>query len=219
MKQEINLAICIPSTEMLHADFMISVAGLLQELFQRPLSENMRYGIINIRGSIIQDSRDRLCKMALEQEATHILFLDSDMSFPPDTLHRLFAHNLPIVACNYVKRVIPATSNSADMANRELYTYEDSTGLQKALHAGFGVTLIDTKVFKEIPWPWFDCVWMNDGSMIGEDVFFYKKAADNGFNLMVDHDASQQICHMGQFDYMNNLATITGHEPRIEVVK
>ena len=44
---------------------------------------------------------------ALAVDATHILWLDSDMRFPADTLGRLLARNRDIVGANYCARRFP----------------------------------------------------------------------------------------------------------------
>jgi len=105
------------------------------------------------------------------------------MTFPDDLFHRLFAHNLPAVACNYVQRIIPARSNARDENGVELLTYSDSTGLEKARSAGFGACLIWADVFKRLSLPWFDVVWLEKEKgphyypdkldLLGEDVFLF----------------------------------------------
>jgi hypothetical protein len=52
------------------------------------------------------DARNHLADVAVNviDGASHILFLDSDMTFPPDTLQRLLDHKVPIVGADYVKR-------------------------------------------------------------------------------------------------------------------
>lgn len=166
------------------------------------------------------DSREKLVEEALEKEASHILFLDSDMTFPSDSLHRLIAHDLPCVACNYVQRVIPANSNTRDVNGEPMMTYTDSTGLEVARSAGFGVTLIKAEVFKKLSKPWFDTVWLQKGEdqvywpeslqLVGEDVFFYKKVKHElDIDLMIDHDISKEVGHVGNFEYTNNLAGIS----------
>lgn len=207
-----KLAICIPSGDMIHADFSMSLLGMQNFFLQRPPVREFRYNIYNERGSLIQLSRHKLVERALGEECTHLLFLDSDMTFPRDTLHRLLQHNLPIVGCNYVKRVIPATSNTVATDGKMLMTTDDKHGLEPAASAGFGVLLLKTEVCKAIEPPWFDCVWLEDGRLIGEDVFFFRKAARAGYTLMIDHDVSREVGHVGSFEYTNNLCAATFSE-------
>src|SRR4051794_24776807 len=49
-------------------------------------------------------ARNLLTQAALKTPATHLLWIDADMSFPRDALLRLLAHRLPIVAGLYWNR-------------------------------------------------------------------------------------------------------------------
>lgn len=217
----LRIFIAIPSMDQTHADFQMSLVHLNQDIFQKPLAENMGLSITNRRGSLLVDSREKLVEEALDKKASHILFLDSDMTFPSDTLHRLLGHNLPAVACNYVQRIIPARSNTRDKDGQPLLTYPDSTGMELAKSAGFGVTLLWADLFKRLSKPWFDTVWIDKENregkiyypdkldLVGEDVFFYRKLKHElDIDLMIDHDLSKEIGHIGSFEYTNNLAGI-----------
>lgn len=214
-----HLFIALPSMDRVHADFMMNLVHLNQTLFNNPIMEEMGLTIINRRGSLLVDSREGLVDQALEVGATHILFLDSDMSFPQDLFHRLYAHNLPAVACNYVQRIVPAHSNARDLNGVELFTYEDSTGLEEAKSAGYGAVLFQAEIFKKMSKPWFDTVWIQKSAekvywpdkltLLGEDIFFFRKLKHElDISLYIDHDLSHEIGHIGDFEYTNNLASI-----------
>jgi len=220
----VSLAILVPSTEYWHADFALSLMSMQQLLGYQPLAENFRHNLINERGSLISLQRENLADMALDSDATHILWLDSDMKFPPNLIHRLFKHQLPLVACNYVKRKIPAMPNTKGLDGRLIATNRDSHGLQEAMSDGCGAVLMTREVLEKTPKPWFDVVWLRkeDGTleMIGEDVFFFQKARSvGGFPLHIDHDASQRLGHIGTFEYENSLCAVTWEEVDLEECK
>lgn len=50
-----------------------------------------------MQGTIIQNQRADLCLDAMREGCTHILFIDSDMTFPQDLVGRLLAHDKEIV--------------------------------------------------------------------------------------------------------------------------
>lgn len=212
------LAILVPSTEYWPADFALSLMTLQQLLGYQPLGgEGFRHNLINERGSLIAYQRENLADQALESGATHLLWLDSDMKFPPNLVHRLFKHDLPLVACNYVKRKIPAMPNSKNLDGKLIATNRDSHGLEEASSAGFGAVLMKREVLEKTPKPWFDTVWLRheDGhiEMVGEDVFFFSKVRQvGGFKLFIDHDASQRVSHIGTFEYDNALCAATWEE-------
>jgi hypothetical protein len=58
--------------------------------------------------------------------------------------------------------------------------------------------------------PWFDTVWLENNDLMGEDVFFFKKIKHFlNVPLMIDHDLSQEVRHIGTFEYHNRLAKAT----------
>ena len=213
MSSPIQIHICIPSFDMVCADFMMSVTNLVMYMFQNKISdEPLTLKIINKRGSLIADSRESLVEKSLLEGATHILFLDSDMNFPEDALHRLFFRNKPLVAANYVKRCLPTTPTAVTLLGNPLYTNDDSTGIDEVASAGFGVCLIRAEVFDAMPRPWFDTYWYTNEAgkrlIIGEDVYFCKKAKHAGYTTYVDQDVSKEVTHIGTMEYIHAMAKI-----------
>ena len=69
---------------------------------------------------------------------------------------------------------------------------------------GFGCVLVKSEVALEVGYPWFETKDPKEGreSMrVGEDVDFCIKAKAAGFDVFVDHGLSQEVRHIGQFDY------------------
>lgn len=153
-------------------------------------------------GSIIVNNRTLLVHKAAETKATHILFIDSDMRFPADTLERLLAHKKDIVAANYRQRT------------RDLWTarkqdkWVDSTGkegLEEVDTVGFGAMLINMNVFtsklRAVPPNAFSMPFDNStGIFVGEDVYFCTVARDKGYKVWIDHDLSQEVKHTGSVE-------------------
>jgi hypothetical protein len=132
------------------------------------------------------------------------------MAFPPDTLLRLLAHKIPVVAANYVKRGLMSTPVTTDHERRFMRTDPEDTGLEEADSTGFGVLLVTADIFRKLEQPWFDTVWLENNDLMGEDVFFFKKIKHFlNVPLMIDHDLSQEVRHIGTFEYHNRLAKAT----------
>ncbi len=151
---------------------------------------------------------------ALRANCTHILFLDSDMIFPSDTLHRLARHRKPIVAANCSTRSEPVTPVAMGMDNKRVLSI-GKEGLEQVRQVGTGIMLIDIDLFKKMQPPFFENQWCEQTrAYSGEDIYFvYKAKNELGVNVFVDHDLSVQIKHVGQRKY--------GHEdidPDHEVV-
>jgi hypothetical protein len=148
-------------------------------------------------GIYIADLRNKAVKAAQAAGASHLLFLDSDMRFPEDTLDRLLQHNLDIVAANYVQR----TMSEWCVARSEGVPVQSQgrTGLQVVDSTGTGVMLIRMSVFDQLPTPRFDTPC--DGQVFtGEDVFFCQRAQMAGFDIFIDHDLSQDVRHQGSVE-------------------
>ena len=194
---------------------MMSLTNMVMYIFQNPLPgvEGMKMQITNRRGSLIVSSREDMAGTARLAGATHIMFLDSDMTFPEDALHRLFSRNEPFVAANYVQRSLPTRPNAIGVLGTPKHTKEDSTGIEEVHSTGFGCCLIRMEVFDAIPRPWFDTYWFtneNGGkNLIGEDVYFCHKARHAGYKTYIDHDLSQQVSHIGIFEYTHAMADVS----------
>ena len=89
-KKEAKVLVAVPSQSTWEADFGMSLVALVASSVNPPANyDELSLGVDNTKGSILPQIRERLVLKALEMEATHILFLDSDMVFPNWTLHRL----------------------------------------------------------------------------------------------------------------------------------
>ena len=151
-----------------------------------------------LTGIYISNLRQMGVKLAQEAGASHILFIDSDMRFPDNTLDRLLDANQPIVAANYVQRTAPqwwtARRDGSWMSSVE------RSGLQEVDAVGFGVMLIHMPVFDVLARPWFDTPY--DGhNHHGEDFYFCHKAINAGFSVWIDHDLSQSVRHQGMVEH------------------
>lgn len=214
--KEIKVAICIPATDYIVVDFMHSLLAL--QAFVNDFNKGaekkgwntLDVNVFIFRSSLLIGSRTELVKDALKWNADWILWLDSDMAFPPDTLMRLIDRKLPVVGANYVKRGLMSTPVTTDKDRRFLRTDPDSTGIEIADSTGFGVLLVTADVYRKMEFPWFDTVWLENKDLMGEDVFFFKKMQHElGIELYIDHDLSQEVRHIGTFEYHNRLAKAT----------
>lgn len=143
-------------------------------------------------------AREEIVTRSLEQEATHLLFLDDDMIFEANILDDLMAHNKPIVITNYLLKTENPKFLTVDKTNREIRTSKKSTGLQLANSGGFGVSLFEMDVFKKTPQPWFLPLYLPEiKRYTTEDVPFFARTRKAGFETYVDHDASRKISHIG----------------------
>ena len=196
------IAVCIPSDDHVHAAFSMSLVHLLMHTM---MSEDVSIGGItvqNIGASILPHSRYMLVKHSQRHKATHLLYLDSDMTFPADTLIRLLRHDKDIVSINAMSRRPPYNLTAWVGPGQPVVTTRESTGLEKVWRTGFAVVLIKAKVFEALDAPYFDYDFLPEKDEFrGEDYHFFDSARAAGFEIYVDQDLSKQVNHLGVFAF------------------
>jgi len=202
-----KLAVCVPSQENWKADFGISMFSMAirfaMSKIELPWVKKHEIMLFNRKSSIIHSLRHSLVVDAIEWGATHILFVDSDQTFPADVVQRLAAHDKLVVGANIVTKQFPATFCATGLDGHRVKTTPSSEGLEEVKVCGTGVMLISTKVFAELEPPYFLMPYEESTrTFMGEDVYFSKLLRDAGIPIYIDHDISKVIGHIGQMEYM-----------------
>lgn len=179
------ISMCIPTGGRgISINFMVSVINLL---FDVPCN------LLIKQSSNLANNRERLVMDSLQNGASHILFMDDDMIFPPEAVKSLIKADKPIVITNY-RIKMPEVVWTAKV--------EPSSGLEEVEYGGLGLALINAEVFKALPQPWFAFAYNHEyKEHTSEDAYFFKKAKQYGFPCLVDHDASKLISHEGMYAY------------------
>lgn len=202
MGEKPGIVVAIPSQDTWKAPFGLCLAQMLTEFAVKFVSTGQaKLLVTQDYGTVLPFMRESLAEAAVDGGASHILWLDNDMTFPTNTLERLLAHGKPIVGANYSQRRRPCTPVS-QRDGAWVYTNPDSTGLEDVDFCGFGVMLTETSVFKALPKPWFSLARTGAGRLVGEDVWFCYKAHDDlRVRTYIDHDLSKEVGHMGSHCY------------------
>jgi len=181
------------------ASFAVDLAQLYATTCAKGPWDSLTLGYIG--ATYVHVGREAFLEGALERQASHILWLDTDMSFPPETAIRLAAHDRPVVACNCVMKH-PQQIFTALRDGQRVPTREDSTGLETVDAIGLAVMLMRTEVLADLPRPWFQHAWdPATGENIGEDIWFCRTLRDAGYAIEIDHDLSKEIGHVGYHTY------------------
>jgi hypothetical protein len=221
--QGVNVGVCIPTHDNVPAYFAYDLAQMLSytaRFYNQP-------GVIDVlslhmvKGTYVHSARMGLAAECLKNNVDWLLFLDSDMRFPKDTLVRLLSHGKAFVGTNYPRRGIPpkwvaikktvTTDEDGNKVPGELLiTTPESTGLEEVEALGFGCVILHRSVFdamvqihqpKEKGYFWM-FEWDKDAQThIGEDVFFCRLAREAGATVYVDHDLSKELKHIGQLEF------------------
>jgi hypothetical protein len=202
-----SVMIGIPSGDAWKADFGMSLAGLVAAA-PKPLAGGGRLENLtlwNTKGSILSRSRHTLARKAQDSGATHLLMIDSDMTFPNWTLHQLLAADKDVVAANCATKGLPSYPTARMQGIKpagELVSSVGREGLEKVWRVGTGVMLIKMKVFAKIEQPWFGISWNEENDdYTGEDWTFCEACRAAGIPVYIDHKLSQHIGHVGSFTY------------------
>ncbi len=211
MLKDLKVRVVVPSNGPWCDKTALCMTGLVADAsraFEGYNPQRTAVSIFGTHGSILPQLRERALMKAIKDKATHLLFIDSDMTFPPDTLRRLLNRQRAIVAANCATKCLPsnptARAKGETLAGEPLYTFEKSTGIQRVWRVGTGVMLITLAAIEHLPQPFFNITWVEElKDHRGEDWFFCEKLEEAQIPIYVDHDLSKEIGHIGSqvYDY------------------
>lgn len=187
-----------------------------RELLKNPPCEIVSHEVLG--DSLVSRARNTLSAAFLKSDATHLLFIDSDMTFFPQDVARLLSHDVDIVGGFYPKKQ-PELAWVCNVASGEL---PDARGLQRVRYMGTGFMLIKREVFErmraefpelayrpdsnpeETEWDfWQVGVYHNkaDGfrRYLSEDWYFCQRCLDMGITVYADTEVVAE--HIGEIAY------------------
>jgi hypothetical protein len=215
MKGQIpKVALIVPSGDTVHAQFTECLMQMM--LVSAP---KVMLGYFNIRCSHIDKSRNEAVKMVMdhnksypEKPFTHVCFVDSDQTFPPETLLQLLSHKRAVASVASVRRVEPVDWTCRDKKGDRVPVHERQ-GLIRVHTNGFSFMLLEMRVFdgegSVAAFPWFKSgyTWNNSEAetnqfiegarFCSEDEWFCLGLKERGYAVMVDADLSVKIGHIG----------------------
>lgn len=187
--------VCISycSNDMVHADFAhsLSVAAI------HGMGHGYSVGISNVR--VTGDlgwGRNEQVRLARANQATHILFVDSDMIFPPEVIPYLLASYCPVIGATYSSRRSPRVLTHRDLDNPEGFPSLPHRERFAVASLGMGCVMVDMSVFEGIAEPWFEFT-----DQCSEDIYFFRKVNAAGCSVICDLPLSYQVRHVGQFAF------------------
>jgi hypothetical protein len=204
MDEPVRLLIATPNHGHTVAMFTHALASLCLHIGQEHGQwEELEYvSILLEHGSMLPQVRQNIVGIATQKKATHILWLDSDMGFPMDTFHRLYAHDRDLVITNATMRSEPFHPSAQHWDGTRCYTRKDSTGLESVGFGGLAVALTRTRVFDKMSEPLFAFGYNPTlHRTTGEDYSFFRAAYQLGYRCWVDHDLTKEIVHYGVNPY------------------
>lgn len=205
INKEVRLYIAVPSCRDWKVRFGSSFMGLIHNVMNIGLTDRKLTAIyLNAMAgaSILSRARQLALNDAIKGGFTHLLMLDDDMTFPGNTVDRLLQHEKPFVAANYCRKVPGEPVSISFDLNGKSIDSAGKTGLEEVMFVGAGLNLIDLEAIKHISPPHFCVVWDEQRQDYwGEDMFFCNKLRSEGIPIFIDHDLSQKVGHVGDYEF------------------
>lgn len=196
----IKILVAIPCMDFVNTEFFQSMLSIT-----KPDGIALKYCIS--RSSLIYDARNQLAQSAIDMGAERILWLDSDMLFPPDIIKQLsadldegrdFVTALCFTRKNPIKPVIYDSTGYTQDGNRltpyaNPYFNYPKNDIFTIAGSGFGAVMITTKLLEDVyetygapfaPQPGF-----------GEDLSFCRRCEEMGVEMWCD--SRVKVGHVG----------------------
>jgi glycosyltransferase involved in cell wall biosynthesis len=171
------ITIGIPSYDHIKTETVISLLAIATT------SKLPLHFVLN-QGLYIDYNRNQIVDMAIANGSECLMFIDSDISFPPDGIQRLLDHDKDIIGGYYNTRRGNNPVRVFDEAGNVVIRDIPSEPFQCAvLPTGF--MLIQLSCLAKLQRPYFNTITHTKGT-IGEDVVFCKAATDAGLEIWCD---------------------------------
>lgn len=118
-------------------------------------NSNPELTIEKVLSPYICRNRNDLVRLAREEGATHLMFMDNDMLLPHDVIARLLSADKGVVCGNYVTKAVPARPMCIGFEGEYIYSMPKSEGLERVYKAPTGCMLIKMEVFDKVATPYF----------------------------------------------------------------
>ena len=202
-----SIMIAVPAMEMVNAEFAQHLAMASANLVANGIKINCAFNI----GSVITIARRNLTDIFLKSEFEYAWWIDSDMKFPIDAPLKLLNRGVPLVGANYRRRRFPNPGFTGMMGQpgnfAELITDDNSPAMQEVDVLPHGCVMVHRSVYEKIPQPHYLQEFVSELNLeIGEDIYFCRKAKENGIPVWCDHELSRELSHIGIFHFNYNLS-------------
>jgi glycosyltransferase involved in cell wall biosynthesis len=196
----IKLSILVPTRNTVDTQFAYSLTQLMVTTREAGIDAYLFFD----SSTILLNQRNNLIKMAKEVKSDYILWIDSDMMFPPTAALRLLEHNKDIVACNYMTRSKPLKT----VAYRNLNDWDSWVPLElhdeliKVEGVGMGCMLMKMNIFDSLEKPYFEFQYKEDTEdYFGEDFILLTKLREKGYDVFIDTHLSIMMKHIGIYAF------------------
>jgi len=190
-----QVVICVPTNGLVHSMFTFCLINAIRYTEKQGIPVVLDMDA----GTVLSNQRQVLLDTAInEHSAEHIMWFDSDMTFPEDVIVRLLEHKKNVVCATYSKRVEPFHATAFHGIDPVEPVDIVGNGLQQIRYSGMGCMLVRASIIDQLPSPHFPLKWHAPSSTWhGEDMGFCDLLHENGIKIFCDLDLSRQMGHLG----------------------
>ena len=187
-----RLLIAIPSLDFVHVDFMRCFVDLCNKL----KDDGVSFEVCIQSGTLVYVARDKLAQKAINEGFTHVLWIDADMIFRPESFDDLIETSKDFVTGIYHARrpghMSCIFSRCDDINHIERFTEYPKDTFEIA-GCGFGFVLIKTEILRTVMIRFGTCFCpLKD---FGEDIAFCNRAREIGFRIF--GEPTVRLGHIG----------------------
>jgi len=174
-----KLLIGVPTLDYMNVEFVRSLTALLMRL----KDDGVNFDLDIESGTLVYIARERIANKAINEEYSHVLWLDADMVFGPDLLDDLMFSGKAFVSGVYHARRKGYAScifkgiNVGEVEHFKEYPKETF----EIAGCGFGCVLIETEIIRAVKRTYGTC--FTPIKNYGEDLAFCKRCRDIGYSL------------------------------------
>ena len=172
-----KLLVAVPTVDYVSAEFMKCLCGLIKKL----ASDGVDFDYQIIAGTLVYWARNRLAKRAIDNGFTHVLWLDSDMTFKDDVVDDLLFCGKDMVCGAFVSRKPPygpCVYSSIDDPGNMIKVENFGTEPFRVDGCGFATVLTSVELLKAV-WDRFETCFRPTESY-GEDLAFCDRVKQLG---------------------------------------
>ena len=212
--------------------YFLSMFRLTQEL----IKYNINFRITTLRNeSLVPRARNILNAMFLEaKECTHLMFIDADIEFEPESIIRMLAMDKELITGAYPKKTLPVDyAINLKFADEERTQVKVDMGAVEVLDASTGFWLMKREVvdrmiegypelfylndssidpkFNEYCYSFFDTIHdPDDNRYLSEDYTFCRRWQKIGGQIWLDPNT--KLNHVGSYTFEGNVNKIFNWE-------
>jgi len=184
-----KLLIAIPSIDFMHAAFVQSLTALTKRLWK----DGVDFDVKIETGTLVYLARNKLALFAMQNDYTHVLWLDSDMVFTENLLDDLMFSGKDFVTGIAVGRRPPFLSCLfKDLRTCERIEVFPNNTFEVA-GCGFACVLISVEIIRDVQMTFGSC--FNPTDTLGEDVAFCDRATFCNHRIYAEPGA--KLGHVG----------------------